>query len=89
MASKFDYSKFVWDYDDEWLAFNANNYSEKQAEAIAKTELENPIRTHEYGYVYYGFGTNEDGERVNGYWLCDFHPKNGIPVIVFKEGRGF
>lgn len=85
MASKFDYLNFHFG-DITYIAFNASKYTVEQAEEIAKTEVENPFRVKD-GWVWYGFGRNEDEELVNGIWLKFRYSHNGIPVIVFKEGN--
>lgn len=84
MASKFDYCDFYC-YDNHYIAFNASKYTEEQAEEIAKVEIDNPVRTDDFPYAYYGFGVDDDGEKQNTYWFCDHHPKNGIKLITFKE----
>ena len=35
-------------------------------------------------WVYYGFGTNDDGEHYHGWWLVREKPKRGCPVWAFR-----
>lgn len=67
--SKFDYGWFYGDYD--CMGFNADKYSKEQALKIGAEEFEcdkNQL-TVEESYIYYGFGTDEEGETRRTYWI--------------------
>ena len=42
--------------------------------------------TVEEAYIYYGFGTDEDGETRTTYWLCDVPKGNSFEAWrVYKK----
>lgn len=86
MASKFDYDVFYGE-DECLIGVSKERYTEEQAFEIAKEQLEtdNVELVDEWLYVYYGFGTNYDGENYHGRWLVRDKPKRGCPVWVFRE----
>lgn len=67
--AKFDYANFYGDYTA--IGFNAKKYTEEQALKIAAKELDADIEqlTIESAFIYYGYGTDEVGEKRQGYWL--------------------
>lgn len=68
---KFDYGWFYGDYD--CVGFDADKYSKEEALNISAEEYEcdKSKLTVEEAYIYYGFGTDEEGERRITYWICD------------------
>ena len=68
-VAKFDYEIFYGDYMA--IGFNAKKYTEEQALKIAAKELDADIEqlTIEPAFIYYGYGTDEAGEKRQGYWL--------------------
>lgn len=68
-VAKFDYEFFYGDYMA--IGFNAKKYTEEQALKIAAKELDADIEqlTIEPAFIYYGYGTDEAGEKRQGYWL--------------------
>lgn len=69
MAS-FDYDVFYG--DDNCIGFNAQKYSKEQALEIGARELETDIENVriDKAYIYYGYGTDCDGENRRTYWIC-------------------
>lgn len=84
MASKFDYDAFIG--DEYLIAVSKEHYTKEQAADIAKRELMADSIEYEpdIGWVYYGFGTNDDGENYHGWWLVREKPKRGCAVWVFR-----
>lgn len=82
---KYDHVLFE-DEKGTMCAIRQADYSEKQAEEIAKKAMftENVKRTHEYSHMYYGYGKS-DGESQSSWWLIDNMTKNAVPVFVFRE----
>ena len=86
MASKFDYDAFTDFYDGHTLlAVNQLENNLQKAATIAARELGTDELVASTGYVRYGFYTNEDGERCNGWVLELEKPKKGCPVWVFER----
>ncbi|MGN1339818.1 MAG: hypothetical protein ACI4WS_05965 [Oscillospiraceae bacterium] len=82
--SKFDYEPFTGDYP---LAISRERYTEQEATEIAKSELGVDEVEKRSGYVYYGYGVDDNdisaGAR-NNWWLVDYKPKRGCPVWAFR-----
>lgn len=85
MAS-FDYSCFCGDYS--CLGFNAGKYSKEEALKIGAEEYCCDISELliEEAYIYYGFGIDCEGERRQGYWICDTPKKNGFRAWSVRKG---
>lgn len=83
--SKFDYDAFVG--DEYRIAVSKERYTKEQAAEIAKREFMTDSVEYEPDicWVYYGFGTNDDGEHYHGWWLVREKTMRGCPVWVFKE----
>lgn len=70
MASKFDYDAFTDFYDwHTMLAVNMLENNPQKATAIAARELGTDELVSSTGYVRYGYYTNDDGERCNGWFF--------------------
>lgn len=67
------------------LAFSKDVYTEQEAIQNAKQAFESENILCRTAYVHHGFGTSEDGERENGYWLHDRRTKNSFPVWCCEE----
>jgi hypothetical protein len=84
--SKFDYDCFCG--DDDSLGFNAIKYNKEEALKIGAEEYGCNVNelTVEEAYIYYGFGTDEDGETRTKYWLCDVPKGNSFEAWrVYKK----
>lgn len=90
--SKFDYDVFS-NEETSVAVFNSKRYIrsfeeiEKMAKHLLELESENVISF--ISYIEYGFYTNFDGERLNGWHIRDLNnpvepKKNSVNVIVFK-----
>ena len=83
--SKFDYDCFCGDYN--CLGFNADKYSREEALKISAEEYgcdESKLSVEE-AYIYYGFGTDEEGERRRGYWICDVPTGNSFKAWSIRK----
>ncbi len=85
MASKFDYDAFIG--DEYLIAVSKKRYTKEEAAEIAKREFMTDSVEYEpeFGWVYCGFGTNDDGENFHDWWLVRYKPRIGCPVWVFRE----
>ena len=84
--SKFDYNYFYGDGDS--LGFNASKYNKEEALKIGAEEYGCNVNdlTVEEAYIYYGFGTDEDGEARTTYWICDVPKGNSFKAWkVYKK----
>lgn len=84
--SKFDYGCFYG--DDDSLGFNASKYNKEEALKIGAEEYGCNVNelTVEKAYIYYGFGTDEDGETRTAYWICDVPKGNSFEAwMVYKK----
>jgi hypothetical protein len=72
--SKFDYEVFHGE-DKTYIGFNAKKYTPEQALKIGAYELDIDQDTLcvEEAWVRYGFYTDSNDERANGYYL-EFEP---------------
>lgn len=81
--STFEYEAF-YDGSFTYLALNAKKYSKNDAVAIAAQELD--IQPEEVkianAYVYFGFGVDEQGCLINGWWLNRVKTGRCTDVIV-------
>lgn len=82
--SSFDYDWF-WDgIGYNILCVNSDKYTKEQARAIFEQENYNKINKKvteiNQGYVRYGYGVNDDGEKYNGWWLEEENGRNRCPV---------
>ena len=83
-------SKFTFDtfYNDDFKFFAVSKklFSKEQADELLRREHEiEPSQTSmDTEYVYYGFGIDLYGDRVNGYWLNEEpHGRNPIECFVY------
>ena len=62
----------------------AKKYSTEQAVDIASVELDLDVADvkTEKGFVYYGFGVDDEGCCHNGWWLSRVKNNHSIEVIV-------
>lgn len=84
--SSFEYEPFEDGYYT-YLAINAKKYPEHEAIGIAAYELDlkpEEIKTAR-GYVYYGFGVDDEGCKRNGWWLSRVKKSRSIEVLVCGE----
>ena len=74
--------------DGDSLGFNASKYNKEEALKIGAEEYGCNVNelTVEEAYIYYGFGTDEDGETRTTYWLCDVPKGNSFEAWrVYKK----
>lgn len=88
--SKFDYDVFS-NEETSVAVFNSKRYirSFEEIEKMARHLLESENIISFISYIEYGFYTNFDGERLNGWHIRDLNDpvepkKNSVNVIVFK-----
>nr|DAL85955.1 MAG TPA: hypothetical protein [Caudoviricetes sp.] len=83
--AKFDYESFCGDYTV--IGFNASKYTEEQALKIAAEELETDLEqlTIKPAFIYYGYGTDEIGEKRQCYWLTMEPRGNAIDAWAVKR----
>ena len=82
--SSFDHGWF-WDgMGYGILCANIEKYSKEQARAIFEHESGSTATEIKQGYVRYGYGVNDDGEKYNGWWLEEENGRNRCPVWRLK-----
>ena len=79
--SSFDYGWFWNGMGYNILCVNSDKYSKEQAMAIFACETgTRKVTEIKQGYVRYGYGVNDDGEKYNGWWLEEENGRNRCPV---------
>ncbi len=82
--SSFDHAWF-WDgMGYGILCANIEKYSKEQARAIFEHESGSTATEIKQGYVRYGYGVNDDGERDNNWWLEEENGRNRCSVWRLK-----
>ena len=86
--STFDFDVFFTYNGDEIIVFHANKYTMENAIKKARVELgvsEDVELSINKAWVYYGFGTDSEETRKNGYWLVKEKGKRSFPVIAISK----
>lgn len=86
--STFDFDAFYTYCGDEIIVFHANKYTIENAVKKARAELgvsEDVVLSVNEAWVYYGFGTDDEGMRKNSYWLVKKKTKRAFPVIAISK----
>ena len=88
--SKFEFADF-YDGCQCNFAVNKNLYSQDAAEVLYRAEIGLPEESEiekDTGYIRWGFGYDDDGEKLNTWWLEDTKRKKGsCPCWVFRLKR--
>lgn len=88
--SKFEYGPFVSDMGCV-VAFHADKYTEEEATRLACVELDVEDKSElswNNAWCYCGYGVDDDGRKMYGYWLTLDKKGNSFPVVVFSvKGR--
>lgn len=86
--STFEFDAFYTYCGDEIIVFHAKKYTRENAIKQARIELgvgEDVELSVNEAWVYYGFGTDDEGMRKNGYWLVKEKSKRSFPVIAISK----
>ena len=64
---------------------NNNSYDDAHNIACNRLYCENVTQCHDYSHIYFGFGHDKNGNRVNTWWLTNDEKSKYVPVYVFRE----
>lgn len=85
--SKFDFGTFIGEQDALFAV--SRKYSLEDADRIFTHETGDLLKDFRVvnGYVYYGFGVDDLGEKQHGWFLSYGEPKKRthVPVYVYKR----
>ena len=85
--SKFDFGTFTGEQDALFAV--SRKYSLEDADRIFTRETGDLLKDFRVvnGYVYYGFGVDDLGEKQHGWFLSYGEPKKRthVPVYVYKR----
>jgi hypothetical protein len=85
--SKFDFGTFIGEQDALFAV--SRKYSLEEADRIFTHETGDLLKDFRVvnGYVYFGFGVDDLGEKQHGWFLSYGEPKKRthVPVYVYKR----
>ena len=85
--SKFDFGTFIGEQDALFAV--SKKYSLEEADRIFTHETGDLLKDFRVvnGYVYFGFGVDDLGEKQHGWFLSYGEPKKRthVPVYVYKR----
>ena len=85
--SKFDFGTFYGEQDQ--LFAISRKFSLEEADRIFSDETGDYLKDFRVvnGYVYFGFGVDDLGEKQHGWWLAygEPHKRTHVPVYVYKR----
>lgn len=85
--SKFDFGTFTGEQDALFAV--SRKYSLEDADRIFTHETGDLLKDFRVvnGYVYYGFGVDDFGEKQHGWFLSygEPHKRTHVPVYIYKR----